>query len=363
MPIVDANGRLFGRLNLIDALVLVLVVGMIPLAYGAYGLFRTPAPQLVAVEPNTLVSGPNLRVSIRGEHLRPYMRVSFNDTQGNSFIFRNTSEALVDLNPMPPGVYDVVLYDNAQERARLPQAFTLKPTPLPASHIILVGTFGNLTNEGAAGITKGMTIPGVGEIIDVSAPLPEATRVYAGPVIEIPIERAVRVPVALRVGCAVRAPQGVPQCALGDAPLQPMALVVMNTPVGALPFQVDQLRGSQPLETVEVVVQFPNRRELLAQIRPGDTDRGQYANPLAAGATVAAVGRPVALGGDTERVDVTLRAEAQRTSTSWSYASLPLRVGSSFVLRTPEYELQGTVVRISPEWTSPSEDSSSTTRP
>ena len=359
MPIVDANGRLFGRVNLVDALVLVLLVGMVPLAYGAYALFRTPAPRLVAVEPNTLLNGPNLRVSIRGEHLRPYMRVSFNDTQGNSFIFRNTSEALVDLNPMPPGVYDVVLYDNAQERARLPKAFTIQPTPMPASHVIVVGTFGNLTNESATGIKKGMVIAGVGEVVDVGTPLPETTRVYAGPVIEIPIDRAVRVPVALRVGCQVRAPQGVPQCALGDAALQPLTLLVLNTPQGALPFQIDQLRGTQPLETVEVVVQLTNRRELLSQIRPGDADYGQYANPLAAGATVAAVGARVPLGGDNERVDVTLRAQAQRTSNSWTYAAQPLRIGSAYVLRTSAYELQGTVVRITPEWTAPSGEEAS----
>jgi hypothetical protein len=32
MPIVDANGRLFGRINVIDAIVALLLVGLIPLA-------------------------------------------------------------------------------------------------------------------------------------------------------------------------------------------------------------------------------------------------------------------------------------------------------------------------------------------
>jgi hypothetical protein len=351
MPIVDSRGRLFGRLNLVDAVVLLLLLGFVPLAYGAYLLFRTPLPRLVAVEPSTLVNGPNLRVAVKGENLRPYMRVSFGNVQGNSFIFRNTSEALVDLNAMPPGVYDVVLYDNAQERARLPNAFTLNPTPLPVSQVIAVGTIGNLTAEKAQQIKSGMTIAGVGEIVAVSSPLPEATRVFAGPVLEIPIDKAVRVPVALLVGCMVRAPQGVPHCAVGDAPLQPLTMLVLNTPIGALPFQIDQLRSALALEEVEIVVQIVGRRELLAQIGPGDTDHGQYVNPLAAGAVVKAVSIPETIGGDTQRVDVSLRAQAQRTTMGWTYAAAPLRVGSNYFLRTPEYELQGTVVRIAPEWT------------
>ena len=355
MPIVDSRGRVFGRLNLVDAIVAVLLIGLIPLAYGAYVLFRTPPPQLVAIEPTTLVNGPNLRVSVKGENLRPYMRVSFNNIQGNSFIFRNTGEALVDLNPMPPGVYDVVLYDNSQERARLSNAFTLTPTPLPASQVIAVGTIGNLTAEKARDIKTGLMITGVGEIVAVSSPLPEATRVFAGPVLEIPIEQAVRVPVSLRVGCTVRAPQGVPQCALGDAPLQPLTMLVLNTAVGALPFQIDQIRGVQPLEEVDVLVQFTARREVLIQIAPGDTDHGQYVNPLAAGAVVDSLSPAVTLGGDTQRVDVKLRTQVQRTTNGWTYASAPLRVGGVYHLRTPKYELQGTVVQITPEWSAPSD--------
>jgi hypothetical protein len=350
MPIVDAQGRLFGRLNLLDAMIGILLLGLVPLAYGAYAMFRTPEPRIVAVQPAELVSGPNMRVSIRGENLRPFMRVSFNDIQGNSFVFRNTSEALVDLNAMPPGVYDVVLYDYSQEKARLPKAFTLLPTPLPASQVTIVGTLGNLTAERASAIKPGMALPGVGEILEVGTPLPEATRVFAGPVLEIPIETAVRVPVEVRAGCTVRAPQGTPQCTIGDAVLQPTGLMVVKTELGALPLQVDQIRGTQPLESVAITVQFVNRRELLAQVKPGDADYGDYMNPLAAGATVSRISAPVPIGADTQRIDVALTAQAQRGTSSWIYAAAPLRAGAPFTLRTPQYLLQGQVLTIDPEW-------------
>ena len=351
MPVVDANGRVFGRWNLIDAFVVLLLLGLVPLAYGAYVLFQTPPPRLLAIEPATLVNAPGLRVSIKGENLRPYMRVSFNDVQGNSFIFRSTSEALIDLNPMPPGVYDVVLYDNAQERSRLVKAFTLAPTPLPDSQVFVVGTIGNLTLQRAQQITAGMTIAGIGEITEVSSPLPEATRVHAGPVIEIPVAHAVRVPVTIRAACRVRAPQGVPQCAVGDAAIQVTSILMLNTAIGTLPFQVDQIRGLQPLEPVDIRLQVTARSEIVAQLRTGDIDSGQYANPLAAGAVLTAVERPVSLGSDTDRVDVTLRAQAQRGSSGWIYASVPVRAGAALPIRTSKYELQGLVLSVTPPWT------------
>jgi hypothetical protein len=351
MPLVDDRGRLFGRFNLLDAIVAVVLLGFIPLVYGMYLLFRTPAPRLVGIEPATLVKGPNLRVSVRGEHLRPYMRVSFGSVQGNTFIFRNTGEAIVDLNDMPPGVYDIVLYDNAQERSRLANAFTLLPTPLPASQVLLVGTLGNLTHEKAAQITPGLSLASVGEITHVGKPLPESTRVFSGGVVlEIPVDRAVRVPVAIRAGCLVRAPQGLPQCAIGDAALQPTSVILVTTPAGTLPLQIDQIRSLQPVEKVQLTVQFTTRTDVARLIAPGDADYGPYLNELAAGARVTAKAPPVAVGSDLVRVDVTMQADVQRGSSSWVYAAAPVRVGTSIPFRTPRYELQGMVVGIDPAW-------------
>jgi hypothetical protein len=350
MPIVDPKGRVFGRLNALDAVLLVVAVALIPLAYGAYAMFRTPPPRLTAVEPATLVAGDNLRVNIRGENLRPYMRVSFGDIQGNSFMFRNTSNALVDLNPMKPGVYDVVLYDNSQERARMEKAFTLTAPPLPASEVMLVGTFGNLTADRAAQLQRGMSIANVGHIAEIAAPLPETTRVFAGPVLEIPIASAVRVPVVLRAACAVKAPEGVPQCTIGDAPLKQTSLMLMTTPVGQLPFQVDQIRGLQALEPVQLTAQVTARAEIIDQIRKGDADYGQFMNPLAAGAVVLGVSNRLRVADSTDRIDVALTAQAQRGTSSWTYASATLRAGAPFVLRTPRYEVQATVLQVTPEW-------------
>ena len=95
--------------------------GLIPLGYGAYLLFRTPLPSLTAVEPPTRQFENEFRVMVTGENLRPYMRVSLNDMQGRSFLFKSATSAEVVFGDIPPGTYDVVLYDNAQERNRLPE--------------------------------------------------------------------------------------------------------------------------------------------------------------------------------------------------------------------------------------------------
>ena len=49
MPIIDERGRVFGRFNLVDAAVGLLVLVLLPAAYGAYRLFKEPLPTLTGV--------------------------------------------------------------------------------------------------------------------------------------------------------------------------------------------------------------------------------------------------------------------------------------------------------------------------
>lgn len=349
MTFVDDRGRLFGRWNLFDAMLVLVGVGLIPLVYGAYMLFRTPLPVLTAVEPARLQQGNNLRVSIRGKDLRPYLRVSFGSRQGVSFLFKDVTTAEVELGDIGPGVYDVVLYDQAQERSRLPKALTIDPVPLPNTEVIVVGSFANLTKETAQQIKVGTKVTGVGEVAAVGRPLPESTRVYAGTfVVDIPVETAVRLPAAIRAHCQVRASAGYPQCVVGDVALQPTTFLLLLTPLGTLPFQVDQVRGLQPVEPVRVRVRLSGPAAAIAAVKPDDMDHGTFVNELAAGATVLAAG-PVQRVSEAQAVrEVDLRVAAQRNSNSWTYANGPLKIGGPFVLRTFLYELTGTVVALTP---------------
>lgn len=348
MPLVDERGRVFGRLNLLDAIVVVLLLGLIPLGYGAYALFRTPAPRLVAVEPAVIERGPNLRVTVRGEHLRPYMRVSFNTQQGITFLFQDPTMAQVELAELPPGVYDVVLYDHTQERARLPQALTVRPSPLPDTEIIVAGSFANLTAGQADSIEPGLAVPGFGEVLNVGAPMPESTRVWSGNVvIEIPIEDAVRLPATIRMACHVRVVSGQPHCYADGIVVQPTAFLSLPTPLGMRPFQVDQVRGLSPLEPLRVRVRFSGDRSAVDRIAEGDIDQGPWVNPLAAGASVVRVS-PASPGTGQVTRDIELRLDGQRGTSSWTYAGAPLRIGGTVLLRTYLYELYGSVLDIQP---------------
>jgi hypothetical protein len=342
MAIVDERGRLFGRLNLFDAIVVVLVLWMIPIAYGGYLLFRTPLPTLTAVEPSTIIYGTNMKIRVRGTHLVPYLRVSVGKYQGMTFKFNDTTDAEVDLLDVPPGVYDVMLYDNSQERGRIPNGLTIAPSALPEAKLIVVGTFGNLTASQASSITPGMVIAGIGTIERIGKVLPQVQRVFVRPgMVEVPVPGAQMVAASVRLSCFVRSTQGQPECVGAGVSVQPASLLFFDLPFGKVPFQIDQVRSVQPLQPVRVAVRFSGEPSVLAQIKAGDADFGDVRNELSATATVDSVA--AAAGGSR---DVRLTVQAQQGADGWLYANAPLRVGSAFVLRNRTYEARGTVLDV-----------------
>ena len=83
--LIDAEGRLFGRINLVDAAIGAFIVVLIPLAYAAVLLFRPPTPHITSVDPapvsfteDRAVAGSELagKVKVRGEGLRPVLRTA-----------------------------------------------------------------------------------------------------------------------------------------------------------------------------------------------------------------------------------------------------------------------------------------------
>jgi len=74
------------RFNLVDAVVALVILGAIPLAYGSYVLFRAQPPTLASVSPVRLSEGHAERIEIEGTNLRPFLRVSLNATPAKSFL-------------------------------------------------------------------------------------------------------------------------------------------------------------------------------------------------------------------------------------------------------------------------------------
>jgi hypothetical protein len=216
----------FGRFNIVDVAVGLLVVVLLPTAYAAYALFRDPTPTLSAVTPRALQQGVNLQVEVRGEHFRPYMRVSFGDQQGQAFWFVNATTAVVPLPQLPPGTYDVVLYDYMQEVSRLPKAFTIRPQPAPATAVLDVsGTFSALTPQDVSAIAPGLKFfedgLAIAEVSWIGASAPEVLQIDTGDkaAISVPVDR-VQLPARLRTTCLVQtSTDGALRCTLGGVAL------------------------------------------------------------------------------------------------------------------------------------------------
>lgn len=254
MALIDGHGRVLGRWNLVDALLVLLLVVAIPAGYGAALLFRDPPPVLSEVAPAVMSQGAGQQVEIRGEHLRPYMRVSFGAAQGHGFLFYGPSQAFVPLPPLEPGTYDVVLYDYMREVGRLPQAFTVVGPPRPATvRIEVAGAFAGISHDMASALSAGQLMNAadglIGETMTVGAPQPAVARVRVSNegVVDAPMEGLFDLPATLALTCPTTlAADGYLRCATGSVVLAPDVHVILEGPAGRLAFRVDRIVPAAP---------------------------------------------------------------------------------------------------------------------
>lgn len=252
MAIVDERGRLGGKVNLIDAVAAFLILILIPVAFGAYLLFRTPQPTLTAVNPARLNQGPNLRIEVQGENLRPFMRVSFGKEQARSFAIQSTRGAMVDLPDLDAGTYDVVLYDHMQEVFRLPKAVTILPlAPVATVDMTVRGSFKGMSADRVKGLKAGdkLTSGGsVAEVVGVGAPVPSAVTLRAGAeTLRVSLKDQMDLPAELRVKCfLVTTADGALKCVVPgpvqQADVAPGSTLSLASPTGWATFQIDEVR-------------------------------------------------------------------------------------------------------------------------
>jgi hypothetical protein len=249
--LLDDRGRVGGRFNVVDAIAAILLVILIPIAYGAYLLFRTPTPTLVSIVPAMLFEGSKQRVEIDGANLRPFMRVSFDTTPARSFLLGSTKYALVDLPELKPGAYDVVLYDYMQEVARLPKALTIAPIATDVE-LEVVGAFKSPSDRLAANLKVGDRFPpganAIAEVIAVGAPTSGDLRLRVGGETVRVASSQRELPATLRVKCySVRAEDGTARCVVPTADervaVAPDALLTLSTPQGSVLFQIASARA------------------------------------------------------------------------------------------------------------------------
>ncbi len=348
MALVDDRGQVFGRFNPVDAFVFVLVVVMIPIAYGAYALFRTPHAKLTSVDPKQFTVGPNLRLRVNGTNLRPFMRVSLNTVQGRTFMIRSTETADVDLPDLEPGSYDVVLYDYAQEVDRLSKALTMLPRVAPSSimvsvHGALVGLKQGQADALRAGATFVQNNHVLGKVLAAGAPHAGEVQLTTGKApIAVGLPGLYDVPAVLEIECALEDTSDRSLRCTFPGPAQPGvvagAILSLPTAVGAVSFQVTDVHPPGGPRFVRVRVRTSMAPEIGRQVRIGDADSDI---PDYSGAWI----------GHVESVtgtDAVLRVPAQQLASGWTYHGQWLKVGGAIRFETSTAVIAGTIADMMP---------------
>jgi len=257
MALIDPHGRVFGRFNLLDALLVALLIAVLPIAYAARVLFRDPPAMLAAISPRAVSQGSNAMVELTGNHFRPYMRVSFGVVQAASFHYYGPTQAFAPLPPeLEPGTYDVVLFDYAREVARVPQALVVTGPPRPAYIRLQVsGAFTAMTPELAKKIVVGIPVDApqgtVLVVTQVGEPRPAIARVRVSDELtaSTPVPGLVDVPATVVLSCpTIVVPDGTIRCATGGVVVAPDVHLTVQGPAGRQLFRVERIEAVLPSE-------------------------------------------------------------------------------------------------------------------
>jgi hypothetical protein len=252
MPVIDPEGRVFGRFNLIDALLVFLVLLALPAAYGAHVLFRDPPATVVRVSPAAVEQGATRLIEIEGEYLRPYMRVSFGQQQAGSFQYYGPNQAFVPApSQLDPGTYDVVLYDYMREVSRLPGAFTVSgPVRPPSINLRMRGAFIGLTQDAIGLLTAGRPMnatEGVTAVIEkheAARPSVARVRVSDETTVTVAMPDQLELPATIIVSCPTHiGPGGALRCATAGVTFAPDMHLSFQGPSGLLLFRIDAIDG------------------------------------------------------------------------------------------------------------------------
>lgn len=201
MMLVDRRGRLFGAVNVLDALVVLVAAGVAVGSTVAFRAVRTPSLDITAVSPTTLVAGQRTRVKLGGTDLPADLQAYFSktgqpfflaDKDGSQFapLISSTPElAEIQTPGLVPGIYDLYLYRGNRQVAFRPAVFHVESPTLPrgrlmlkvrflvppeSTHLLQVGDRDqfqmrlptNPTTEGA--VVRSVTpTPGAGEILEM----------------------------------------------------------------------------------------------------------------------------------------------------------------------------------------------------
>jgi len=345
MSVMDSRGRLLGRINVVDLAALILLLAILPLAYGASLLFQPAHARITEVgqvditnAERRIVAGGSLlsaKLKIKGTGFNPMLRAYIDDSPALAFVYENPNSADVLVGPLSPGAHDLILMDGVQEIARAAGAVKIEN---PSSRMLrAAGWLTNLDRSVADQLKVGATFPAgapAQEIVALGPPRPARSRIRFGDTdADYPIENRVERQAVVLLRCdpdaeALRTGQEV--CTVGGQSIlgPPPITVLMPGPTVTIGFSIDELFPLAPPQRARIQVRIDNG----AAIATGDRD----ALLDERAATVVAVQGEL----------VTLELGLDESREGWRYRGTLVRVGSRFTWGTDRYETGGRAINV-----------------
>lgn len=353
MTMIDDRGRLFGRVNVVDAAIGAFALVLLPIAYGTFLLFRPSAPRITSVarvpitmEERRLAGGSRLaaKLKVRGSGFRPMLRASIDEAPALGFVFENPNSADVLVGEVASGTHDLVIYDGVQEVARSAGAVTIQA--VPPARIRVTGTLFDLDESTAGALRPGPLTPGAtasqADIVQLGNVRPGRHRLTTGQgSADVTVAGRFERPVVMVVQCDLD-PQSE-GCAVGGTPLAtPSPVIRLVGPASiALSLAIDELLPVEPPRRAVARIRFAAADEMLDLIRSGDRD--DCLDERAA--IVSAVERRRSDNGAGVR-DATVTLGADDSRDGWRYRGRSVSPGATFTLTTDRYVASGSVIAL-----------------
>jgi len=334
---VDEHGRVFGRINLVDALFGVFVLGLIPVAYSTWLLVRPPGVRIRSVEPSAITWAERrvagglpilLKVKVHADNLTPVLRATIDGVPAIGFTFETPESGDVIIGDnVPIGRHDLIFYDGVQEVARARRVIEI--LPLTDRTVRAIGTFTEVDEATARTLQVGRKFAIQG------APSGEVLAMHAEDGATGEREAIVR------LNCEPDTDASV--CRLGS--------VTSATAVGS----VIAIPGTQPPLHLRISAIVPDAapRPAIVRVRVMDVDGvgprvriGDRDMRLPSiddrAATVSAVDRGRAPG----TFDLVLRLGVDKTVNGWAYHAQVVQPGGAFPFATNGYAIAGAIVDL-----------------
>lgn len=336
MSVIDQDGRLFGRFNLVDATVVAFIALLLPIGYATFLLFRPERPTIESVtrvelgnEERRVSSGTILtaKLKVRGSGFNPLLRARIDTIDAVGLVFETPNSLDVIVGIVPSGTHDLILYDGVQEVARARGAVEVQASDGPS-----VRAYGWLTDLSPAyaeklapGFASDPTIPGAFKIVALGPVRPARARVAIGSATaDLPLPGKSERAAEIVVRCDWPSSQ---TCSVADQRLTQLPPITILLP-GPLRFEIQEIAASD--EPTPAVVRF--RLPSADGVKVGDRD-----------ATVGARAAEItAIQGNI----VTVKLGAQPSREGWRYRGGLLTTGGTMTFQTDVYAVSGTVVDV-----------------